>query len=252
METRTRNRTTHPGLADKTTNRRSTAEVQQERAAKACAKAAHKEAKQQSIDRAAAFEHAEMANEDMVDTTPRPSFTPKPWPPPRNHKTSNLIPIAESSDSDVEMSGSAFFVEISDVMDESTDDEPSSPAKKRARATQKAMAGVGVKSSGAKTAVKKKVDDSDVEIVPPSDEELPKPKKVKVRDEINIATKKMEGGEDRGNKYRNMVKSMSSNRAEGLSGKPVPKASLQVQPAEGGRGLKREGLMLKAIKVAEG
>jgi len=199
METRARNKTIHPGLANKNTYHRTTAEVQQERAAKAQAKAAHKETKQQSIKHAAAFEHAEMANEDMVDATPRPLFTPKPWPPPRNRKTSNLIPVAETSD--IEMSDGALFVENSDAMDESADecDEQSPPAKKeKAQAPQKAMAGVGVKSDGVKTAVKKKkVDDSDVEMVPPSDEEPPQPKKkMKVRDEINITTKKIEENEN--------------------------------------------------------
>jgi hypothetical protein len=243
METRPRNKTTHPGLADKTMHRRTTAEVQQERAPKAQAKAAREEAKQRGIERAAAFEHADKANEDMVDTTPRPLFNSKPWPPPRNRKTSNRDPVAEISD--VEMSDGALLTESSDTMDESADqpDEQTPPAKKqKARAPQKATAEAGGKSGGAKMVVKKTiVDDSDVEIVPPSDEETPKPKKkVKVRDEINIATKKIEENENRGNKYSYMVKSVSSKQAEeGSVGKQAPKAPSKVQLAEGGG--KREG-----------
>ena len=194
METRTRNKTAHPGLVTKTAHRRTTAEVQQERTAKAQAKAAREETKHQSIERAAAFEHAEKANEDMVDATPRPTFTSKPWPPPRNRKTSHLIPVAKTSD--VEMSDEGLSVKNSDTTDDSewTDEhhEQSSRAKKKkVQLTEKATA------RGAKTMVKKKqLNNSDVEIVAPSDEETPKPKKkVKVRDDINIATKKLEANE---------------------------------------------------------
>ena len=169
METRTRNKTAHPGLVTKTAHRRTTAEVQQERTAKAQAKAAREETKNQSIERAAAFEHAEKANEDMVDATPRPTFTSKPWPPPHNHKTSHLIPVAEPSD--IEMSdNSGLFVKKSNTTDDSksTDEhhEQSSHAKKKkVQLTEKATAG------GVKTTVKKKqLNNSDVEIMASSDE----------------------------------------------------------------------------------
>jgi hypothetical protein len=64
----------------KTTKHQTTAEVQEECAAKAQAKAAHEDARLQSINRTAEFEHANMANEVLVNATPHPPFTPKPWP----------------------------------------------------------------------------------------------------------------------------------------------------------------------------
>ena len=82
--TRASNKTAHPGNADKSHGRRSSAEVQKERTAKAQAKAAREEAKQNSINRTAEFELADIAEEGLADATPRPPFTPKQWPPPRN------------------------------------------------------------------------------------------------------------------------------------------------------------------------
>src|SRR5271169_4673553 len=84
IETRTQNKTAHPGAVCKpAVPRRTPAEVQQERNAKAKAKKDLEEMKRQSIVRTAEFEATEIANEDTVDITPHPPFTPKPWPPPR-------------------------------------------------------------------------------------------------------------------------------------------------------------------------
>ena len=94
--TRASNKLAHPGQVTKTSTRRTSAEVQQEREAKAKAKADCEDAKQQSIICAAEFERAEIANEDMVNATPRPPFTPKPWPPARNKKKAGKV--VESSD----------------------------------------------------------------------------------------------------------------------------------------------------------
>jgi hypothetical protein len=102
--TRASNKSVHPGNVFKpSVPRRTSAEVQQEREAKAKAKADREEAKQRSIVRAAEFEHADMANEDLVDATPRPPFTPKPWPPSRNKKKAKVIPVTESESSEVEI-----------------------------------------------------------------------------------------------------------------------------------------------------
>jgi hypothetical protein len=242
-ETRASNKLAHPGQPIAPKPRRTKDEVQAERAAKAQAKADREEAKKQSIIRAAEFEHADRADEDFVDATPRPPFTPKPWPPPRNQKKANLIPVAEISD--VEMSDDvamASFVppcsrkSISDDDSAVESDNPPPTKKSKARTARKDAGEVGKR---------KKADDE--EIVPASDEEQPEePKlkkvKVKVRDEINIMAKKIEDKtQGTRNKYGNMVKSMSSTRAEDQSsGKPASKTPSQVQ-AMGGRRLKREG-----------
>jgi len=93
----------------------------------------------------------------------------------------------------------------------------------------------------------KRKKDDDRGVVPASAEGQPQePKlkkvKVKVHDEINIMAKKIEDKtQGAQNKYGNMVKSMSSTRAEAQpSGKPASKTPSQVQ-VTGGRRLKREG-----------
>jgi hypothetical protein len=65
-------------------------EVEAERAAKAQAKAHHEEVKMWSIICAAEFQHADRADEDFVNATPCPPFTPKPWPPLHNKNKANL------------------------------------------------------------------------------------------------------------------------------------------------------------------
>ena len=77
--------------------RRTTAEVHQEHAVKVQEKAAKEEAKQQSINRAAEFEHADMANEDIVDTMPRPPSTPKRWRTSSSQKDTCLTSPTETS-----------------------------------------------------------------------------------------------------------------------------------------------------------
>ena len=259
IETRATNKFTHPGNIFKpAVPRRTSAQVQEERDAKAQAKADREEAKRQSIVRAAQFEHADMANEDVVDMTPRPPFTPKPWPPPRNRKAAKLVPITESSD--VEMGDEFDKESFAPVLSEQesvrvTEDEsavdsdgPTPPAKKqKTQVTEENIRGAGVKPVGGKVAEKKKRVDRDEEIVPASDdEETPKPKKVKVvkvpvRDEINMAAKKIVENEVKGNKYSGMVKTMFGKQAEEHPGrKPALEAPSQLQAA-GGKMLKREG-----------
>src|ERR1700679_1223357 len=105
--TRAKNKTTHPGKVVEASHRRTRAEVQQERDGKTQAKKGLAEARQQSINRTAEFERADIANEDMVDATPRPMFTPKPRPLSRNQKNSPLTSFAGTSD-----------IEVSDNLDE--------------------------------------------------------------------------------------------------------------------------------------
>ena len=80
-----------------------------------------------------------MANEDIVDMTPHPPFTPKPWPPPRNRKAAKLVPITESSDVKMvdELDKESFAPALSE-QESVTEDElaidsdiPTPPAKKQ-------------------------------------------------------------------------------------------------------------------------
>lgn len=268
LETRAKNKLIHPGNTVKAKPRRTSAEVQQEREAKAKAKLDREKVKQKSIVRTAEFERTDMANEDSVDATPRPPFTPKPWPPPRNNKRTKLrvIPITDSSDADMDDTkfDKASFsplaaqaqaptgteesaVESAEVTDIESDD-PAPPAKKqKVHSTVKATGIAGASTKAAENLKKRKVG-KDEKIVPtPSesgdeaDEETPKPKKIKVRDEIKLAAENI--NKEIGSKYSGMVKSMSSD-SDKQGEMPAPKAPLQLQ-AEGeerkGKKLKREG-----------
>ncbi|KAH9166464.1 hypothetical protein EDB89DRAFT_1910690 [Lactarius sanguifluus] len=162
MSTRASNKTAHPGNVVKN-KRRTTAQVQEEKMAKAKAKEARKVAKQQGINRAAQFEHACLANEDLVDATPRPLFTPK------RHMGDNSTQAVES-------------------------DVPPPPGKKLKGAHKKAVvtrAATKATSRKNKRANKLIAKSAGSGAEPPQE---PKPKKIKVRirDEINVAAKKME------------------------------------------------------------
>jgi hypothetical protein len=203
METRASNKTTHPGTAVKAKARRTSAEVQKERTAKARAKEAREDARQNSINRMAEFELADIAEEDLANATPRPPFTPKQWPAPRNQTYSDLTPLAATSDADANMSDDfdrASFVpprsEMSVTADDSDveSDAPSPPLKKQktqniGKAAVKTAATIAAKKGGGK----KQVDEPDVEVAPSNAELLQVPKgkgkKKMVRDEINIAAK---------------------------------------------------------------
>jgi len=207
--TRASNKLAHPGQVTKTgVPRRTSAEVQHEREAKAKAKADREKAKKQGIIRAAEFEHADMANEDIVNATPRPPFTPKPWPPPRNKK--KLVPVAESNEVDEPdfdntslspaPSDSSVTESESESVTESESDDPTPPTKKqKIQATQKVGGSGKVPGSEKGRKVDKKV-------VVASEEEhrtsMPKKVKAKVRDEIDFAAKKMEKKKE---KYRDIV-----------------------------------------------
>jgi hypothetical protein len=254
--TRATNKLAHPGNVVKpTVTRRTSAEVQQEREAKAKAKADHEDKETRSILRAAEFEHADMANEAMVDATPRPPFTPKPWPPKKKAKQPKLVPIAESSenqigDDDLETplapvscdslssvtEDESFLLVTNDessVTEDESEIEYAAPPTKKQKVTEKATRAVGASTKVAERGRKVGMDEK---VVAASDEQpLPKPKKGKakgkanVREEIKFVAKKMEN-EIKGDKYGDMMKSMSSN------------PPLQVQAAGGGsRKLKREG-----------
>ena len=164
IRTRVSNRTAHPGNADKSRGRRTSVEVQKEHTAKSQAKAAHEEAKQNSINRTAEFKLADIAEEGLADATPCPPFTPKQWPPPRNQTYSDLTPLAAMSD--VEMSDDfdrASFVpprsEMSATVDDSAveSDAPTPPPKKQ-KIQEKAAVKTAAKTTARKAGGKKHVD----------------------------------------------------------------------------------------------
>lgn len=253
IKTRAKNKTTHPGeVVTKSLQaapRRTKAQVQQEKDAKAQAKADLAEARQQSIIRAAEFERAEIANEDMVDATPRPAYTPKPRLLSRNPKNSPLTEIDISDDLD-ETSGTPFMPSSESLAD--ADDSDSAvdndstplPAEKK-KTTRKAAtaAKVDTKKLGKTTDRKRRVDNVEGDDRLDSDEEQPqepKPKraKMKMRDEINVAATKILENE-KGDKYAKMVNSIGS------SGKPVAK----VPSHSSDRPLKREGAIANIKNV---
>jgi hypothetical protein len=249
IETRAKNKTTHPGKVVKSSQapRRTKAEVQEDKAAKAQAKAAREEAKQQSINRAAEFETVDIANEDTLDATPRPIFTPKPQRLSTKPKNSPLTSFADSSDiifdDDDEtpfMPGSQGTVDAgtgdSDSAEES--DAPPPPVKKKkSKSTQKATSAADTKKLEEKADRKRRVADVKSDIpTDPDEPQEPKPKKLKVkmREEINVAAAKILEKEKEGNKYANMVNSMGSS---GKLASKLPSHSSQPQA----RPLKREG-----------
>jgi hypothetical protein len=111
MTTRASNREAHPGNAVKSKTRRTTAEVQQERAAKAQAKAAQEEEKRQNINRTANFEYADMANENMADVTPHPPHTPKQRPASSYCQNANISPLVGMSEDNAVDGGNMAFSE---------------------------------------------------------------------------------------------------------------------------------------------
>jgi hypothetical protein len=253
IKTRAKNKETHPGLPDLTSApRRTSAEVQQERSSKAKAKAAQEAAKQHNIQRAAEFEHADMANEDIIDATPRPSFTPKAWPPPRtrNRKRNNLTPVVESDNNfsnDTEGSFKRTCSERSVTEESAAESDPQPPAKKsKVQMTGKAIRKVDYvapteKRGKAALCAEEIVPalDRDGEAVPASEEETPKPKKAraKVRDEINVATKKIREDQIQKNQGGDMAKRSSQQVGEEWNGGQAPKTWQAVRE----RGLRREG-----------
>jgi hypothetical protein len=236
IETRSSNKTAHPGDAVKTTKHRTTAEVQEGHVAKAQAKAAHEDARLQSINCTAEFEHADMANEDLVDATPRPPFTPKPWPQPHKQASSDLTPLAETSDVDLSDNfKKASFTPPTSKRSVTTDesavdsDMPTPVTKKLKVEPKKAM----VKTAGKKKAMAKKAD-----------------KKPRMQDEFNVAAKKIRENESQGNKYASMMKSMSGKQGE----EPALKFKAPSQPQAtvvGGKKLQGEGAITDFITFAK-
>ena len=87
------NSSKHPGVPDKPSTRRSSAEVKVAAEAKEAAKKLKMEAQQARIQRVAEFERRAMTNEDLIDATPQPNFKP--------HATQPDYDTAHMSDGDM-------------------------------------------------------------------------------------------------------------------------------------------------------
>src|SRR5712664_2678528 len=74
--TRSSNSSKHPGLAAKTTKRRSSADVKASAKVKEATKMAKKEVQTARIQRVADFESSTKTAEEVADATPRPKFAP--------------------------------------------------------------------------------------------------------------------------------------------------------------------------------
>ena len=226
METRVGNKAAHPGNIIKPTARRTKAEIEQERVRKAQATAARTEAKQQRINRTAAFEHADMANEDIVDATPRLPFAPK-RPASTCNSTPTDLAMSGVEDSEFNSSDKGVAVATENSSVESSSDESSPPAQRNTRLTVAKATRTTVQPTR-KVQGKAQVMQSDTETELDDDETpkkvKPKPKP-KVRDEIDVATKKLVEKNE-----RELEAARPTRQAEvGLSGRPASKAPSQLE-----------------------
>jgi len=197
MKTRAGNKTSHPGNIVKPPKRRTTTEVEEERATKAQAKEDRELAKKRGLERAAQFECEDRIREDELDVTPPPT--------PALPRTSSLPP----DDSDVEMTaaGDAHFEQpiVNDtiILDDS-DVEIDSPCLVKGAGANSTAKGIATDSKKAKAAARKKTTEgAEVrpESEPPKD---PKPKRT-LREEVDHTE---ECEEDREKKIGALVKLM--------------------------------------------
>ncbi len=263
IKTQSKNKDTHPGIPDWALPHWSSVEVENEHMVKAQAKAAEKEEWKGKIRQAAEFHYTDLANENMFDATPCPSVAPKLWPPPRNRKQANLVPVAEvSGNSDDDNDMDTLSLKLTNSKESTTKEElaaeidPRPPAKRlKAQTTEKDIlkvhcAAPAKKKWKAALCAEEMVPALNEVVALASDEELsqnPKKNKFKVWDEINVATKKFEEGEMW--KSGDIAELTSGQQAgdEWSGTPPAPQTPLQV-PGRGRRGLKRSGAIAN-IKV---
>jgi len=134
MATRESNKQAHPGKAIKAKKHWTKEEVQQECKAKEQAKAAQWEVNEWIIHHKAEFEHATLANKDIINATPHPPFTPMQQPAFHNHQNTYLFLVGETSKVDGSNEDTALFLglENSDkasVMEEDQHPESDSPSQ---------------------------------------------------------------------------------------------------------------------------
>ncbi|KAF8264143.1 hypothetical protein EI94DRAFT_1703489 [Lactarius quietus] len=214
MNTRVKNKTAHPGCADKLKTHQTAAQVAEECMAKAQAKSSHEEAKQNSIKHMAEFEVADLAEEDLVDATLHPLFTPKKRPQCWNPAYSGLTSITVMSEVDTSNFDGALFKpakSATPTKNDSSESDAPAPTSKKLKSCSNATSA----TTGATTRRTKHVDKSEDETMAShnidQDTEpcrVPKAKKqakkTMVRDEINMATKTIKE-----HSYGNMVDVMS-------------------------------------------
>lgn len=260
MATRAKNKITHPGNVVKAgaRNRRTTAEVEEERKAKAATKANLEAAKQRRIIRTAQFERDDMVRADALDATPRPVATLKPQGQVQNS------PTPPNSASDIEMTdgcnfdNAEFNLPSADdsatecaTIDSANDSlvESGAPKRSNVRPTKKAAKWLAQNES--KGQQLEMVIDSEVD-----QRQQSKPKKgkgkAKVREEINIALKKM----DRDPARENKSGERSTENKEGNVGEdPAPRSRNESENqvvAGNKRKLRREGAIadLQDVEIA--
>ena len=257
IKTRAKNKDTHPGIPDRAPPRRTSVEVESERAAKAQATAARQEKKRQNIRRTAEFETADMANEDFVDATPRPCFTPKPRQPARSRKNASLGPVAEVSDGSGDGSTLLFQPldsEGSVTGEESADDSDPRPLAKKLKAhtTGKAIPKVGRASPPQKKSRKATPRAEEIVLTPNEVDEKTAGKakkvKLKVREQIDMQVKEIEEETN-----RDMAR-LTSSRPAGDVTPPLSPSEVQESGFQWGGALKRMGAIadLKAYACTTG
>jgi hypothetical protein len=234
MKTRAKNKNAHPGVPDCAPPRRTIDEVQNERAAKAQVKAAKEEKRRRVVEQAAEFELADMANEDVVDATPRPSsFSKSRLSVTSRVNLTPLTPVGEVSgnpeDSDDDDTGSyephcSAEARTEELEESAAESDPPPPAKKlKAQTTRKAIRRV---DSATRTEEGAPAPDEDSNLA-----QKPKKAKPKVRDEICAAKKKIDDETRVRKEGGDMVTRTSSQQGgEERSGTPAPEPPSQVQP----------------------
>ena len=242
IKTRTRNKATHPGNIVKGPPRQTPAKMQMERDAKVKAKASRENARKESIVCTAKFEHSDRLEEEVGEAP----FTPKPRPLSRYQKQANphsiigLSDVEKVDDSDI----TSLTEDLVTEYDSAAKNYPppqKPPKKQKANVTKKPIVKIGRPVTGKTAEKRKRVERDAEETIASGEEETPKPKKVKVKmcNEINLATKEIVETKAKWNLYSDMVKTTQVGRQAGS--KQAPKVPLA---ANGSRKLKREGAML--------
>lgn len=159
METRACNKLTHPGSILKTAQRRTPAEVQQEHDVNAKVKASRENAKKKSIVCTAEFEHSDRLNEEAGAATPRPLFTPKPWPHRNSKKPVSIMQSDTESALSEDLSAPTPSENLATEDDSAAEGADPPPQKQKAKVTEKPTGKVGATSNTGKTADKRKRDE---------------------------------------------------------------------------------------------
>ena len=72
-----------------------------------------------------------MANEDLLDATPCPPFTPKPWPHPKTKKRARVDPPAEPNEVEIDEDNLAFDNTLLTPVAEDLETEPEDNAENK-------------------------------------------------------------------------------------------------------------------------